>query len=159
MKKNRLVAFILVAVFSVTVAALAIYLTPLRYITLVSPTMNEMDPKQFYELMQQHPDQYELVDVRSPEVYASAHAAGAISIPIENLYDEHYALAKEPKTIGLICTTGRLAAVAYGYLKYWGFRNIVHIQGGMVSWSSDGLPIEGKNVASAPSLNESDLHQ
>ncbi len=146
-KRSALPSIFSIAGIAVIVTALAIYLTPLRYVSLVSPTMREMDPKQFYELMQEHPDQYELVDVRSPSIYQSAHAVGAISIPIENLYDDHYALARSHKTIGLICTTGRLAAVAYGYLQYWGLNNTVHIQGGMVNWSSEGLPIEGTNVA------------
>src|SRR3989344_5611029 len=108
---------VLIVLVAVVATALAIYLTPLRHFTLISPT-----------------------------IHASAHAKGSINIPIENLFDEHYRLPKYGKKIALICTTGRLAGVAYGYLENWGFQNLMHIEGGVANWSTEGLPIEGKNV-------------
>src|SRR5665213_1885235 len=101
---------------SIVVTILVIYLTPLKYLDIVPPPINEVDPAVFYKEYKAHPDQYELVDVRSVDIYTAAHAEGAISIPIENLFDEHYSLPRSGKQIALICTTGRLAAVAYGYL-------------------------------------------
>jgi rhodanese-related sulfurtransferase len=149
-------SYVLTALFAVCATAVVIYLTPLRHVTFISPAMREMDPKTFYEAYSAHPDDYILVDVRSPNIYQSAHAQGAISIPIENLYDEHYTMPRSGKTIALICTTGRLAAIAYGYLENWGFHNIVHIQGGMLNWTAEGLPIEGSGTLQA---SESDQHQ
>jgi len=133
--------------------ALLIYLTPLKYVNLVPPVMNEMGPTEFHQRFNENPDEYVFIDVRSPNIYNSAHAKGSVNIPIESLYDEHYALPRSGKKIVLICTTGRLAAVAYGYLKYQGFNNLLHIQGGMVNWANQGLPLEGRTVfsASAPS--------
>lgn len=158
MKFSRVSVIVVTAIVAAAATACAIYFTPLRHVAVLAPTMQEMDPKTFYELMKAHPDQYELIDVRSATIYQSAHAHGAVSIPIENLFDDHYALAQaKGKTYGLICTTGRLAAIAYGYLQDWGFRNIVHIEGGMVNWTSEGLPIEGLNVSGANGLQ--DLHQ
>jgi rhodanese-related sulfurtransferase len=126
--------------------ATAIYFTPLRHIVFLSPTMNEMDPKVFYAEYSAHPEKYVLIDVRSPDIYQSAHAKGAISIPVENFFDEHYTLPRSGKQLALICTTGRLAAIGYGYLQNWGFRNLIHIQGGMVNWTAEGLPVEGSHV-------------
>lgn len=154
-------ALIVAVLIAASATAVAIYFTPLRHFTFVPPTMREVDPKTFFQLMKEHPDQYELIDVRSASIYQSAHARGAVSIPIENLFDDHYVLAQNTgKTYGLICTTGRLAAIAYGYLENWGFRNIVHIQGGMVNWSGEGLPVEGDSVSSLTSTSAAqDLHQ
>lgn len=126
--------------------ALAIYLTPLRHFTVLSPSMNEVDPAVFYEEYKKNPDEYIFIDVRSPTIYHSAHAKGSINVPIENLFDEHYLLPRHGKKIALICTTGRLAAIAYGYLQNWGFGNLIHIQGGMQNWAGQGLPVEGSNV-------------
>lgn len=131
---------------AVVVTALAIYLTPLRHFALISPTMHEVDPSDFYADYSKNPDDYIFIDVRSPQIYNSAHAAGSINIPIENLFDEHYRLPKYGKKIALICTTGRLAGVAYGYLENWGFQNLIHIEGGVANWSTEGLPVEGANV-------------
>jgi rhodanese-related sulfurtransferase len=147
---------IVVAACAVVLTAAAIYVTPLRHIAFISPAMNEMDPKVFYEDFKAHPDDYLFIDVRSANIYQSAHAKGAISVPIENLYDEHYSLPKTGKKIALICTTGRLAAIAYGYLENWGFRNLIHIDGGMVNWTAEGLPVEGRNIRG---VSASDSHQ
>ncbi|MCE9541244.1 rhodanese-like domain-containing protein [Candidatus Kaiserbacteria bacterium] len=140
--------FFAATVFATVIAtAVAIYFTPLRHVTFISPTMHEMDPKVFYEDFKANPDKYILIDVRSENIYQSAHAEGAINVPIENFFDEHYTLPRSGKQIALICTTGRLAAIAYGYMQNWGFRNLVHIQGGMVNWAAEGLPIVGKNIS------------
>lgn len=128
------------------VTMFAIYLTPLKHIALISPVMNSVDPKDLYADIQAHPNDYVFIDVRSPSVYLSAHAKGAINIPIENLYDEHYSLPRTGKKIALICTTGRLAAIAYGYLEDWGFTNLLHVQGGLENWAYEGLPLVGNNV-------------
>lgn len=151
--------FILSMLVTIVATALLIYLTPLRHIMLVSPTMREMDPKVFYTAFSANPDKYLLIDVRSPSIYTSAHAKGAINIPIENLYDERNSLPRSGKQIALICTTGRLAAVGYGYLESQGFTNLIHIEGGMVNWVTEGLPVEGKNIELAASTTMPDEHQ
>jgi rhodanese-related sulfurtransferase len=50
------------------------------------------------------------------------------------------------KRIFLICTSGRLAGVAYRYLEHFGYRNIVHIDGGVQGWVSEGQPVVAKNI-------------
>lgn len=155
---ERAIFFLSMAV-TLVATVLLIYLTPLRHIMLVPPTMREMDPKEFYTKFSTEPDKYMLVDVRSPSVYTSAHAKGAINIPIENLYDERNTLPRNGKQIALICTTGRLAAVGYGYLESQGFTNLIHIEGGMVNWVTEGLPVEGKNIANISPTDVLDEHQ
>lgn len=139
---------LLFAIAVIVATVLVIYLTPLKHLNLISPVMHEVNPATFQADFLAHPDDYLFVDVRSPNIYASAHAKGSINIPIENLFDEHYSLPKSGKKIALICTTGRLAAIAYGYLENFGFTNLVHIQGGLENWTFEGLPIEGSSVFS-----------
>lgn len=151
--------FFLSMFVTIVATALLIYLTPLRHIMLVTPTMREMDPKEFYTEFSANPDKYMLVDVRSPSIFTSAHAKGAINIPIENLYDERNTLPRSGKQIALICTTGRLAAIGYGYLESQGFTNLIHIEGGMVNWVTEGLPVEGENIANIAPGDILDEHQ
>lgn len=151
------VPFAVTIALTVLATAVLIYFTPLRHVVFLSPTMNEVDPKVFYADFSAHPDKYMLIDVRSPAIYASAHAKGAISIPVENFFDEHYTLPRSGKQLALICTTGRLAAIGYGYLENWGFRNLIHIQGGMVNWTAEGLPVEGSNILAPTTIP--DEHQ
>lgn len=152
-------ALTLIGVVAVTVlvTALTIYVTPLKHFNLIAPVMNEVDPRSLYAAYQKTPQDYIFIDVRSPNVYESAHAQGAINIPIENMYDEHYSLPHTGKKIVLICTTGRLAAIAYGYLEDWGYTNLLHVQGGLDNWVQEGLPVDGKNIPA--SLTGQDDHQ
>ena len=146
-------------VAAVVITGLSIFLTPLRHFALIAPTMHEIDPQVFHAALIAHANDYLFVDVRSPTIYRSAHAKGAINIPIENLFDEHYTLPRSGKKIALICTTGRLAAIAYGYLENWGFQNLLHIEGGLQNWNNEGLPVEGINVFVAASSTIPDEHQ
>jgi len=151
---DTLLIALLSAAAAVIVTALVIYLTPLKHYNLISPVMDDVDPAAFNTDFATHPDDYLFVDVRSPNIYQSAHAKGSINIPIENLYDEHYTLPHRGKKIVLICTTGRLASIAYGYLEDFGFTNLVHVEGGLENWTYEGLPIEGSNVFSTKTSDE-----
>ncbi len=156
--KKRLTILLAILV-AIVATALLIYLTPLKHITLVPPTMNSMSAREFYTEFSAHPEEYIFVDVRSANIYTSAHATGAVNIPIENFYDQRNYLPRSGKQIVLICTTGRLAAVGYGYLENQGFTNLIHIEGGMVNWAAEGLPVEGVNITQGTATTISDEHQ
>ncbi len=139
----------LVAVAVSIVAVLTIYLTPLKWVNLIEPRINDIDAKVFHEDFLRNPDKYVFIDVRSESVYRAAHAKGSINQPIGTLYDGHKLLPRSGKTIVLICSSGRLAGVAYGYLEHQGFQNLARIEGGVQAWVLQGLPLEGLNI-SAP---------
>jgi rhodanese-related sulfurtransferase len=87
------------------------------------------------------------IDVRSPKEYNELHAEGSINIPIADLYDKwKNELPREGKDIYLICTSGRLASVAYGYLQIHGFTNLKHIEGGVSNWVSEKQPTVSKKI-------------
>lgn len=129
--------------------ALAIYLTPLKYIDLVPPPMHEVDPKAFYAEYQADPSNYIFIDVRTAQQYQVGHVQGSVNIPIGDLYTEHSTLPKGGKQIALICSNGYSAAVAYGYLQDWGFSNLIHITGGLQNWIAEGLPTVGSDNVDA----------
>ena len=139
-----LLAIAIVAAIVVTV--LTVYLTPLKHLNIIDPVSNDVDPAVFYADYKVHPENYMFIDVRSPNIYDAAHARGASNMPIENMIDEHFALPKTGKKIALICTSGRLAGIAYGYLENWGFLNLIRIKGGLENWALEGLPVDGKSI-------------
>ncbi|MDB5259779.1 MAG: Rhodanese domain protein [Candidatus Nomurabacteria bacterium] len=118
----------------------------IRYTKFIEPKTVEIDPKVAYNEMLQHPDEYLFFDVRSLGEYQNIHASSSVSMPIANLYDNWRTLPRSGKTIYLICSSGRLAAIAYGYLQLHGFRNIVHINGGIQNWANEGVPTITKPI-------------
>ena len=120
----------------------------MRYTKYVEPKILEIEPKKAYEIMSsQKPNEYLFFDVRSPEEYSNLHAVLAENVPIAKLFDMWRTLPRDSdKKIYLICTGGRLAGVAYGFLQLHGFRNIVHIRGGLQNWVDQGVPTVMKPV-------------
>lgn len=125
---------------------LAIYLTPLKWLNMIEPSINDIDAAMFYEDFTANPDKYIFIDVRNEGAYRTAHAKGSINQPIGSLFDGHKLLPKSGKTIVLICSSGRLAGVAYGYLEHQGFFNLARIEGGVQAWALADLPLEGSNI-------------
>jgi rhodanese-related sulfurtransferase len=120
----------------------------LRYTKYVTPSTREMDPAVAYSIMsKQSPDEYLFFDVRTEGEYNKIHAELSKSVPIANLYSEWKTLPRDKdKKIYLICTTGRLAGVAYGFLQLHGFTNIVHVRGGIQNWVDADLPTVSRPV-------------
>ncbi len=122
------------------VSACLFYLTPLRFLNPVDPPMYDVDPAIAYANMLADPEHFLFIDVRQSSAYKVEHAVGAINIPLQNLYNDRFALPKTGKTIVLICGDGRAAGVAYGYLEHYGFLNLQRIEGGLKAWVNAGLP-------------------
>jgi len=142
---------ILLVVVTVFVTASVIYLTPLKWINVIEPTIKDIDPQEFYVQYQKDPDHFIFLDVRSETSYNKVHAKGSLNVPLHTLYDVRHVLPKSGKEIVLICSLGRASGVAYSYLQHYGFFNIERIAGGIEQWIAVGLPTEGTDIKSAPS--------
>lgn len=137
---------IAIGIAAALLATLVIYLTPLKWINLVEPPIHDITAAEFYAEFEKNPDNYIFIDVRDASVYDTAHASGSINKPIGTLFDGHKLLPKSGKQIVLICSSSRLAGVAYGYLEHQGFFNLLRIEGGVQAWFAAGLPLEGSNI-------------
>lgn len=98
------------------------------------------------------PDSYVLIDVREPGEFATAHIAGAISIPrgvLEFQVEAHPAIAcvTEPalalreQPIVLYCRTGGRSALAAESLQKLGFTRVRSLAGGITAWTAAGQPV------------------
>ncbi|WP_292936765.1 rhodanese-like domain-containing protein [Noviherbaspirillum sp.] len=83
-----------------------------------------------------------LLDVREADEYASGHAPGSTLIPVGQLG----ARLKEievfrNKTVVLICRSGRRSTMATEMLRKAGFTDAKNVEGGMIAWEKNGLPL------------------
>lgn len=149
MKKNIEINFFSVLGASVCLGIVFALVVPfIRYNKhLPPPKIYSEDPKIVYQYILDNPDKYQFLDVRSRGEYETLHASSSVSFPIADMYEpEKFKNIDYNKRIFLICTSGRLAGVAYRYLEHFGYRNIVHIDGGVQGWVSEGMPVVAKNI-------------
>jgi len=80
-----------------------------------------------------------LIDVRTPEEFASGHIQGAIDIPVEELSDR---LSEVPHDIPIVvyCRTGNRSATAAQILVKAGYVPVYDL-GGIQSWIAAGYPV------------------
>jgi rhodanese-related sulfurtransferase len=109
--------------------------------------INTISPQSLVSLLNRE-EAATLIDVRTPAEYRSGHAAGAISIPLDELHPD-----KLPDLLGdtrlgheqplfLTCQSGVRAAKAADRLKDAGFNNLFLLEGGTQAWNRAGLPMQ-----------------
>ncbi len=81
-----------------------------------------------------------LIDVRTPEEFASGHIAGAANIPVEEL-GARLAEVPEGQPVIVYCRSGNRSAAAARILVDAGYAPVYDL-GGIQSWVAEGLPIE-----------------
>lgn len=81
-----------------------------------------------------------LIDLRQKADYAAGHIAGAKNIPFDTLETSLKSLGKKEKPIALYCYKGVSSGKAIALLKKHGFTDMVHLQGGMETWTRENLP-------------------
>jgi len=87
----------------------------------------------------------ELIDVRTPEEFQEAHAAGARNVPLDGFNPS--AIIKDRTTspeqpIYFICAVGARSAWACELMMAAGYDNVVNVEGGTHAWYAAGLPTE-----------------
>ena len=81
-----------------------------------------------------------VLDVRSPEEYASGHVPGARNVAFDQVAARLGELG-EPGEIVVYCESGRRAAKATSVLEEAGF-DVLHLTGDMRAWREAGRPTE-----------------
>ncbi|HEY1245213.1 MAG TPA: rhodanese-like domain-containing protein, partial [Hyphomicrobiaceae bacterium] len=88
-----------------------------------------------------------IVDVRRADEFAGplGHIADARNVPLDELPGRAGELASLSETpVVLVCKTDRRSARAAALLAAAGFRHVLVLRGGMVSWNAAGLPIAAR---------------
>jgi rhodanese-related sulfurtransferase len=90
-----------------------------------------------------------VIDVRSPDLYAESHIAGAISLPQEELANRSGELPDDRDApVVMVCNIGKFSKQTTLYLKSLGYRNVRSMKGGLNEWVRKGHPIETNTVGS-----------
>ncbi len=81
-----------------------------------------------------------LVDMRNHYEYEVGHFKNAIEVPSDTFRDqlpmaEEMLQDKKDKNIIMYCTGGIRCEKASAYLKYKGFKNVYHIEGGIINYA------------------------
>ncbi|MFT4797357.1 MAG: glyoxylase-like metal-dependent hydrolase (beta-lactamase superfamily II) [Candidatus Azotimanducaceae bacterium] len=90
-----------------------------------------------------HKSQVHILDVRTTVETdeENAKVAGAQLIPIDELRDR---LTEVPtdKPVMTICRSGKRSVLAFSILKDRGWKEVANIQGGLLRWQKEGLPLD-----------------
>jgi len=110
-----------------------------RFFERTKGTTRVVPASAVWESLQAGRNNYLVVDVRPAEEYAKGHVPGAISIPIDVLFQEA-SLAKLPTgrtpMILLVCQSGHVESMALGGLASLGYEPYV-MRFGMIGWNAE----------------------
>jgi rhodanese-related sulfurtransferase/glyoxylase-like metal-dependent hydrolase (beta-lactamase superfamily II) len=94
-----------------------------------------------------------LLDVREPFEWSTAHAPGAVNVPLGQLATRCEVLPRDQDLL-VICASGSRSALAVELLRHVGYQSAKNVEGGMLAWQADRLPIESET----PTLSQSSVH-
>lgn len=97
-------------------------------------------PKDAFDSMVRDP-QVKLLDVRSVLEFSQAHIKDSINVPIDALSARAEDLSRTKQNYIVFCRTGNRSPMAADMLIQSGIQGIKVMQGGMVRWQKDGLPV------------------
>lgn len=105
-----------------------------------STAIAQITPNQYQQQFSIAAADHLLLDVRTPEEFASGHIPGAVNIPVEALANR---LSEVPQTqtVVVYCRSGNRSATASQILAEAGYSSIYDL-GGINAWAAQGLPVE-----------------
>jgi rhodanese-related sulfurtransferase len=109
----------------------------------VLQSKSSISPAELSRLLQGDPAA-ELLDVRTPPEFASAHVPGVRLVPLDALDPRPY-LAARPAgdaPIYVLCQAGGRARKAIEKFRSVGFENCILVEGGTQAWIDAGLPVD-----------------
>lgn len=101
-----------------------------------------ISPVDYHAQFAGNTDDILLIDVRTPDEFASGHLSGAINIPVEEL-QARLNEVPDDKPIVVYCRSGNRSHTASLILDSAGYSSAIYdIDGGVIAWSAAGLPLE-----------------
>jgi rhodanese-related sulfurtransferase len=112
-------------------------------------TTIQLPPRQARELID---GGAQLVDVRTAVEHAAGHISGAAHIPLERLGPEAADQLDADRPLIVYCRGGNRSQAAAEALRNSGY-DAHSIDGGLVAWDEQGLPLEPEDGEVAPGQN------
>jgi rhodanese-related sulfurtransferase len=139
MRKLILIGAVLLAVVVVASAGL-IFFTTSTVDPQVAARIQTLSPNGYQEQFISTSTTHQLIDVRTPEEFASGHIAGAINIPVDALQSRLSEVASDQPVV-VYCRSGNRSATASQILAQNGYSTIYDL-GGIIAWSEAGFPVQ-----------------
>lgn len=103
--------------------------------------IKSIPPSEFKQAMDS--GEYKLIDIRTVQEYYEGHLANASQADFYQsvLFDKYLdSLDKDEKYL-IYCRTGNRTGEALEMMREKGFKNVADLDGGIVAWAQNGLPI------------------
>ena len=84
---------------------------------------------------------FEVVDIRTQAEVARGIIPDATILPMAQIPLNLDFFSVSPRQIVLYCRTGSRSAKVCRFLNKHGINNVINLRGGVVNWSSSGLPL------------------
>lgn len=84
----------------------------------------------------------QVLDVRTPAEFESAHIPGSYNLPVEQLGAHRGVLGGGTQPLVLVCRSGNRAREAQVLLHSAGRDALEILEGGLIAWERAGLPVE-----------------
>lgn len=125
---------------TIVIIVLAVVSTTYYYLQSLNSSYGDISIEQARQLIESNPDLI-IVDVRTPEEFATGYLKGAINLCVE--CDAQLLLDNlDPNDeILLYCRTGRRSANALRILRENGYEKVYNMLGGITAWINSGYPI------------------
>ena len=91
-------------------------------------------------LIDKTPNLY-ILDVRSPDEYKQVRMKNSVLIPVNDL-EKRVAEVPKNRPILVICAVGARSKTASDLLVSKGYKEVYHLNDGLVGWYRAGLPVE-----------------
>jgi len=106
------------------------------------PNVKQRDSKQFLKLAQKT-EKVQLLDVRTPQEYQGGYIDGASNINVleGQAFKEAVSSLDKSKKVAVYCRSGKRSMKAANILAEMGFKKIYNLDGGMLQWEEDGMPV------------------
>ncbi len=138
MKFNRN-GFVILAVVLVVIASGALLLNGTGAQTTTDAVGGLISPQVYQQQFISQAQSHFLLDVRTPEEFASGHIEGASNISVQTLAQR---LAEVPRDqpIVVYCRSGNRSAQAARILAQAGYTDVYDL-GGIITWQAAGYPV------------------
>lgn len=107
-----------------------------------SEAASSVSPSAFADLTNQ--SSAVVLDVRTPAEFAQGHLPEAINIDVESpSFASEISTLDTGATYAIYCRSGNRSKTAMEQMKAAGFTNVTDLDGGIVAWQAQGLPVVG----------------
>lgn len=136
---NRMVLLIITAVL-VAVAGYFVWTQTQGGSGSTAGTVERIAPQQYQDDFAAAAKPHILVDVRTPEEFASGHIAGSVNIPLQSLEQRMNEIPQDQPVV-LYCRSGNRSNTAAQMLARAGYSDIYDL-GGVIAWQAQGLALQ-----------------